>query len=127
MSHAVVHSAPAHRPCVLMVDDEYELLETWSLLLEIQGFSVLIAPDAAEGLKLAKANLPSVVITDYRMPGIDGLEFCRQMKSNESTRHFPIIMWTGTPMRADAALFERLAIKPVALKALLELMRDVLH
>lgn len=110
-----------------MVDDEHDLLEVWSTLLELEGFSVLIAHSASEGLESAMANLPSVVITDYRMPGIDGVEFCRQLKGEELTRQIPIIMWTGTPIAINDALCERIAIKPVALRTMLALIFEILH
>lgn len=114
-------------PCrsVLIVDDEDDLVATWTILLELEGFSVIGAHNASEGLEAAIAKHPAIVITDYRMPGIDGLEFCRRLKADAATRGIPVIMWTGTPMQMDQALFERLAVKPVAFATILGLINEL--
>lgn len=118
-------SSEAPHRSVLIVDDEDDLLATWSILLELEGFSVIAAHSASEGLEAAIAHHPSVVITDYRMPGVDGLEFCRRLKADSMTRTIPVIMWTGTPMQLKHELFERIAVKPVALATMLALIGEL--
>lgn len=122
-----VFSSFSRKTTILIVDDEPDLLESWATLLELEGYSVMIAHDATQGLQAATEYVPAVVITDYRMPGPDGLDLCRQLKSEARTKKIPIIMWTGTPMRRHKDLFERIAVKPAALGTMLALIQDVLH
>ena len=58
-------------------------------------FKVLIAPDGLKGLELAQRELPSLIVTDLMMPGIDGLELTRRLRADPRTRHVPIIMLTA--------------------------------
>lgn len=124
-----IDSTHAHHASrtVLMVDDEPALLETWSILLELEGFAVLTASNAGGAFQAATEYRPSLVITDFRMPGVDGLELCRWLKNEELTKNIPIIMWTGSPMDAHDDLFERVAVKPVALELLMALICELLR
>lgn len=76
---------------ILLVDDNQDIKEF------IQGamsdlFEIIEASDGREGLALAKEHLPSVIITDVMMPIMDGIEFCKRIKTDELTCHIPVIM-----------------------------------
>ncbi|MCB4807068.1 response regulator [Tamlana sp. 62-3] len=79
---------------VLIVEDNTELRDYLKLELSSQH-KVLVAANGKEGIKIAKEAFPDVIITDVVMPEIDGLEFCKQLKSDLSTSHIPILMLTA--------------------------------
>ncbi|MBN2493745.1 MAG: hybrid sensor histidine kinase/response regulator [Deltaproteobacteria bacterium] len=68
------------KPLVLVVDDEEWMRDACGLILEKEGCEVLTAADGKEGLELAAARRPDIVLIDVRMPGISGLEFLREVK-----------------------------------------------
>ena len=80
---------------ILCVDDESHILHVVSLKLRNAGFHVLTAEDGEEGLAMALEHLPDLVITDYQMPFLTGIELCMQLKQNASTHATPAIMLTA--------------------------------
>ena len=70
---------------VLVVDDEDGLRKSLSMILEDAGYDVLTAPDGEQGLSLAEAESPDLILCDVRMPGIDGLEFLRQYREGDGS------------------------------------------
>ena len=89
---------------ILVVDDEPNYLIVFSELLKEEGFEVLTAESGENGLKIVKENELDLVITDMRMPGMDGLELLKAVKS--FNRDLPVIMITATEAeeRAQAAM-----------------------
>ena len=82
------------KPIILLVDDNEELLSMLEdLFLPI--YKVYIAHDGREGLEMARQIQPDLIISDVMMPEMDGLEFCRALKSNLETSHIPIILLTA--------------------------------
>jgi DNA-binding response OmpR family regulator len=77
------HASAAHRsgPLVLVVDDEPPIVELVRGYLERDGISVIVAEDGPAALAAARAESPDVVILDLMLPGIDGLEVCRQLRT----------------------------------------------
>ena len=80
---------------ILIVDDNEELLGAVSRLLELQGYTVLSTTSGEEALKLAAKELPDLVLLDWILPGIDGIEVCRKLKSEEATRGIMVLLLTG--------------------------------
>ena len=80
---------------ILVADDDPMTLLSLSRLLESSGKQVFTAEDGEEGLALALQKRPHMLITDWRMPKMNGIDFCRALRDNESTRHTYIIMLTG--------------------------------
>ena len=78
---------------VLIVDDEPEILDLMENLLDMEGFKVLRAESGEEALKIAKGKSLSVVISDYRMPGMNGIELISEL--NKSHKDVPMIIATG--------------------------------
>lgn len=82
------------RPIVLLVEDNHDvrkfLKETFS-----DNYKVLSARNGEEGLELAKKEIPDLIISDILMPVMDGMEFCKQIKSDEKTAHIPFILLTA--------------------------------
>lgn len=79
---------------LLFVDDNSDM-RTYINTIFGGDYQLLLAADGAEGLALALKHQPDLVLTDIMMEGMDGLEFCRQLKSNSKTQHIPVIMLTA--------------------------------
>lgn len=79
---------------ILIVDDEVVSLTKMDRLLQRLGYETLVARDGAEGWKIWKEERVRIVITDWMMPGIDGLELCSRIKDAEGSRYTYVIMVT---------------------------------
>jgi CheY-like chemotaxis protein len=80
---------------ILVADDETHILNVVSLKLRNAGFRVLTAHDGQEALDLATQEMPDLLITDYHMPMLSGLELCRRMRQDPRTAGIPAIMLTA--------------------------------
>jgi two-component system phosphate regulon response regulator PhoB len=80
---------------ILVVDDEIDILTLVEYNLLKEGYHVHTAETGEKGLQLATREIPDLVVLDLMLPGIDGMEVCRRIKSNEATNSIPIIMLTA--------------------------------
>ncbi|TMC22466.1 MAG: response regulator transcription factor [Chloroflexi bacterium] len=80
---------------VLVIDDEENIIEFIRLGLRYEGFQIEAASNGEEGVTAAQRLTPDVIILDVMMPDIDGLEVCRRLRSNPTTRDIPILMLTA--------------------------------
>lgn len=83
---------------VLVVDDDAKTVELVKLYLERDGYKVLVAYDGVEALRLARENHPDLIVLDIMLPGINGLEVCRTLRSETNV---PIIMLTARTTEND--------------------------
>jgi CheY-like chemotaxis protein len=83
------------KPLILVVDDESHILHVVSLKLRNAGYDVLTAADGQEGYELAIQRRPHLVITDYQMPIMTGLELCRKLRKHGPTVQTPVLMITA--------------------------------
>jgi diguanylate cyclase (GGDEF)-like protein len=79
---------------ILTIDDDPDILDVLELTLSDQ-YMVFQATNGQDGLKLARLHIPDIIITDYKMPVMDGQEFCKAIKKDVFLQHTPIIMLTG--------------------------------
>lgn len=86
---------------ILVVDDEEDLLELLRYNLSREGYDIICASTGEEGLKSAMKNIPELIILDLMLPGIDGLDVARSLKSDNGTKDIPIIMLTAKGEEAD--------------------------
>ena len=86
------------QPTVLTVEDESAIAEVLRYNLEAEGFRVLLAPDGEEALLRAIEELPDLILLDWMLPKLSGIEVCRRLKARNETRAIPIIMLSA---RAD--------------------------
>lgn len=77
---------------ILLVDDETELLDLYTEVLELMDHRVLRARDGREALHLAQQRHPDLVVTDWQMPRMTGVELCQHLVQDEELRDIPIIM-----------------------------------
>jgi two-component system phosphate regulon response regulator PhoB len=89
------------KPRVLIVEDEPELVEMLRYNLEKEGFEVASAHDGEEGLAMIGEAKPDLVLLDWMMPHVSGLEVCRQLRRGSGTRDLPVIMLTAKGEEAD--------------------------
>lgn len=86
---------------VLVVDDEEPLIELLRANLELLGHEVLVAEDGEEGLRMALAQLPDLVILDVNLPKLVGFEVCRRMKADDDARLIPVLMLSAMILEGD--------------------------
>jgi DNA-binding response OmpR family regulator/DNA-binding CsgD family transcriptional regulator len=85
----------ALRDVVLIVDDVPENLSILHTLLDESGYTVLVATDGTSALDRVRRLPPDLILLDAMMPGLDGFETCRRLKSNIDTRNIPVMFMTG--------------------------------
>lgn len=83
------------KPLILVVDDEAHILHVVSLKLRNAGYEVITAANGEEGLDAAVQNEPVLIITDYQMPVMSGLEMCQKIKQHERVCDTPALMLTA--------------------------------
>jgi CheY-like chemotaxis protein len=81
---------------ILVVDDEQDLADAVAALLRARGYEVLVAADGREGLELAVAAPPDLVLLDYELPELDGLEVIQELRDREETRGVPVLLCTAS-------------------------------
>jgi len=81
---------------VMVVEDSAEVRQYLYKFLS-RYFIILLAENGAQALKMAGKTMPDLILSDVMMPEMDGIEFCRQLKTNEATSHIPVILLTAHP------------------------------
>ena len=93
--------ASMHKGTILVIDDEPDLLELVEFNLKKDGYEVIVAKNGQAGLEIAQKVVPDMIVLDLMMPGIDGLEVCRQLRGDSRTKQIPMIMLTAKSAEAD--------------------------
>ena len=117
---------------ILVADDESHILHVVSLKLRNAGFRVITARDGQEALEMAQAQHPDLLITDYHMPQLSGLELCQRLKKDPATSHIPAIMLTARgyhlePHDTEESGILRMIFKPFSPRQLLATVTEVLE
>lgn len=89
---------------VLLVDDAADVRALLDLVLQLDGFAVLLADDGPTGLAVAQDEQPDVVLLDVQMPGMDGPAVLAALQADPRTAEIPVVFLTGEPADGDAAL-----------------------
>lgn len=87
---------------ILLVDDDVEFCEAAKLLLDSEGYEVILAYDGKEGLEKARAEKPDLVILDVMMPEMNGYDVCVVVKADPELKKIPVVLLTAV----DQALFK---------------------
>jgi two-component system alkaline phosphatase synthesis response regulator PhoP len=116
---------------ILVADDETHILHVVSLKLRNAGYRVLTAQDGMEALELALHERPDLVITDYHMPQLSGIELCQKLKADPLTTGIPAIMLTARgyhlePHDTEQSGILRMISKPFSPRQLLSTVNEVL-
>ncbi len=86
---------------ILMVEDEARNLTLLRDLLQVSGYRTIEATDGEQGVELAKASKPDLILMDVLMPKMDGLEATRILKADATTSNIPILVLTSYAMKGD--------------------------
>ncbi|UCD48609.1 MAG: response regulator [Phycisphaerales bacterium] len=89
------------KPTILVVDDEEDIRELVTLNLRREGYSVVACETGEQALKQVSAKTPDAIVLDLMLPGIDGLEVCRQLKADPKTPQVAVVMLTAKGEEAD--------------------------
>lgn len=119
-------------PKILVVEDDAALGETIAYNLRREGYAVQLARDGIEGLRLAKTESPRLIILDLMLPSIDGLEVCRQIRSDAKCGDVRVLMLTAKGEEADqivgfSAGADDYVPKPFSVRVLLQRIKALLR
>jgi type IV pilus assembly protein PilB len=116
---------------VLVVEDSTTIASVVKYFLELEGFEVLVAKDGISGLEAARHDQPDVIVTDYNMPGMDGMAMVKALRADAATRHIAVLMLTSEDsveketQALDAGVDDYI-LKPVEPRRLAARVRSVL-
>lgn len=115
----------------LVVDDEFHIVQVVSIKLRNNGFEVVTADNGADAYELACQNRLDVIITDYQMPRMTGLELIQKLRENADTDNVPVIMLTARGFAIEDELKQQLKIsaclsKPFSPREVLQTIEEVL-
>ena len=119
-------------PKILIVEDELSQLELLSYNLGVQGYDVFKAETGEEGLLILQEESIDLILLDWMLPQISGLEVCRQIKRNKETKNIPVIMLTARGEEDDKVRgldtgADDFIVKPYSIKELLARVRSGLR
>ncbi len=116
---------------ILVVDDDLDTLEFVKTLLEFEGYDVETAANGQDALTTVSTTIPDLIILDVRLPGMDGYEICRRLKSQPDSRAIPVIIYSASfnhvEEKAREAGADDFIIKPFAIDAFLTKVRKNLE
>jgi len=117
---------------VLVVDDEIHIIHVVTIKLRNNGYEVISADNGAEAFELAQRERPDIIVTDFQMPAMTGLELVEKLRQHEETKDIPVIMLTARSFAIPEEQQEDLRIsgclsKPFSPKELLGNIEDILY
>jgi len=117
---------------ILVIEDEEDIQELVKYNLTQENYQVHCVGSGESGLQEAKKLLPDLLILDLMLPGMNGLEVCRQLKGDSNTKHIPIIMMTAKGEESDIVIGLELGAddyitKPFSIKVFLSRVKAVLR
>lgn len=113
---------------ILVVEDEFAIRDMLEMLLVEEGYRVLSAPNGQLGLESVAQNRPDLIMADWMMPVMDGIEFCRTLQANPDYRTIPVIFMTAVGKNIPLAEHNFLAVfdKPFDINSVLLLIEQTL-
>lgn len=113
---------------ILIVDDEYLIADILSFALEDEGYLTVTAGSGHKALSILEREKPQLIITDYMMPGMNGIEFAEAVQAHKSLHSVPILLMSGAQAYLGSArpdLFTRVFDKPFDLLAVVAAVKDL--
>ena len=114
---------------ILIVDDEYLIADILGYAMEDEGYMVVKASNGRKGLEVLDRERPELVITDFMMPVMDGLEFARAIRARPASADLPIILMSGAQGsvgRASPDLFAAVFDKPFDINQVIAQVRELI-
>ncbi len=117
---------------VLVVDDEIHIVHVVAIKLRNNGYEVLSASDGSQAYELACSEKPDIIVTDYQMPVMTGLELIEKVRETEEIKDIPVILLTARSFAIEDDQKQQLQIseclsKPFSPKDLLRSVEDILY
>src|ERR1700761_4264685 len=117
---------------LVIIDDHFDVLELLKYNLVHEGYDVKMFFNAVDALKYINTDNTDLLITDWMLPEMDGLELCRNLKMSQSTRDIPLVMLTGKNDEIDAVTAlevgaEDYITKPIRIKELMSRVKKILR
>ncbi|HSQ17239.1 MAG TPA: response regulator [Anaerolineales bacterium] len=118
-------------PCILIIEDDRDNSDLMRFMMERQGYEVLEAYDGREGLEMARAYLPPLVLLDLAMPEVDGWTVIRELKADPATCQIKIVVVTVRSLTEDRqkameAGCDAYITKPMSLLNLVDVVKKLL-
>jgi two-component system cell cycle response regulator DivK len=115
---------------ILIVEDNENTRKLLRDVLQFKGYRTIEAEMGEDGVTLAMQHKPDLILMDYQLPGIDGIEAFRRIRNSSDTAHIPIVAVTASAMPEDAkkmkeAGFDGLLTKPINVKRFVQFVADV--
>ena len=117
---------------VLIIEDEPDLQEILTYNLESIGYVVHVFDHGTRGLEAVQRLVPDIILLDVMLPGMDGLEICRHLRSNNATKRIPIVMLTAKSEEVDQLVGFQMGAddyvtKPFKMRVLIERIKSLLR
>lgn len=117
---------------VLVADDEIHIIHVVAIKLRNNGYEVIAANNGLEAYDLACREKPDIIVTDYQMPLMTGIELITKLREDEKTREIPVILLTArsfavTPEQQESLAVSACLSKPFSPKELLKTIQDILY
>jgi CheY-like chemotaxis protein len=117
---------------ILVADDEIHIIHVVAIKLRNNGYDVVSAHNGAEAYELACAEKPDIVVTDYQMPSMTGIELIERLRANEELKDVPVVLLTARSFAITQEQQAELGVaaclsKPFSPKELLKTLQDILH
>ena len=116
---------------ILIVEDNEKNLKLVRDVLQVKGFATVEAGSAEDGIKLAAQRKPDLILMDIQLPGMNGIEALKVLRSDPETKPIPVIAVTASVMQQDRTLitqagFDGYIGKPINIKEFLDSVREAL-
>jgi two-component system phosphate regulon response regulator PhoB len=120
------------QPRILIVEDERSLVKPLEYNFHREGYDTIVAHDGIEGLRKAQMQLPDLIVLDVMLPGMSGLEVCKELRAGDKTRDIPVIMLTARTEETDQVVgfsvgADDYVTKPFSTKVLLQRIKALLR
>lgn len=114
---------------ILIVDDEFDIVDTLTMLFETIGFEVFSASNGAEALGVLNKHTPDIILSDCMMPVMDGIEFRNRVRALAAFEKTPFILMSGAPERHDLTdtVFDAFLKKPFQFDVLMVAVSSLLE
>ncbi|MCU0238451.1 MAG: response regulator [Pyrinomonadaceae bacterium] len=117
---------------ILIIEDEPDIAESLRYNFEREKYKTTIAESGEKGLRIALETIPSLIILDLMLPGMNGIELCRRLRREDETKKIPIIMLTAKATETDKIVgletgADDYVVKPFSIKEVLARVRAVLR
>jgi two-component system phosphate regulon response regulator PhoB len=117
---------------ILIIEDEVSLVEVLTYNLEREGYEVVVASEGKEGLRKGQTHLPDLIILDLMLPGMSGLDICRELRASPKASAIPILMLTAKAEETDQVIgfamgADDYVTKPFSVKVLMQRIKVLLR